>query len=113
MGKTYGVPRSAKGESRFLYVFTVRSLITTLIFAAVGLVLYFILSFIGLGGIGMIGIVLFAGIGFAVGTLTIPDSPIVGNLRKAGGEKVSEILIRTATFSKRKKIYIYREGYRK
>ena len=113
MGQTYGVPRSAKGESRFLYVFTVRSLITTLIFAAVGLVLYFILSFIGLGGIGMIGIVLFAGIGFAVGTLTIPDSPIVGNLRKAGGEKVSEILIRTATFKKRKKIYIYREGYRK
>ena len=40
--------------------------------------------------------------------MTIPDNPIFGNLRKAGGEKVSDILIRTVTFTKRKKIYVYR-----
>ncbi|MNP70901.1 hypothetical protein D3C76_1672000 [compost metagenome] len=51
-----------------------------------------------------------AAIGFGIGSLVIPDSPIVGNLRKAGGEKVGDILLRTATFGRRKKIYLYREG---
>lgn len=113
MGRTYGVPRSAKGESRFLYIFTMKSLFTTILFAAFGIVFYFIFALIGLPVVGIIMVGVMGAIGFGVGTLTIPDTPLVGNLRKAGGEKVSEIIIRTITFKKRKKIYVYREGGKK
>ncbi|MBQ8379681.1 MAG: hypothetical protein IJX34_02575 [Clostridia bacterium] len=108
MGRTYTVPRSAKGESRFLYIFSVKSLITTILGAICGMPIYLVLSLFGMTIPGLISIALMAVIGYFVGVLTIPDSPLFGNLRKAGGEKVSDILIRTATFIKRKKIYIYR-----
>jgi hypothetical protein len=113
MGRTYTVPRNVKGESRLLYIFTMRSFLTTAIGGMIGFVVSFIFGIIGLKLVGMIAMVIFAAIGFAVGSLTIPDSPIVGNLRKAGGEKIGDILIRTITFRKRKKIYIYREGGKK
>lgn len=108
MGKTYTVPRNVKGETRLLYIFSVKSLITTIIGAAFGLPFFFILSKMEMTIVGIIVILLLAAIGYGVGVLTIPDTPLFGNLRKAGGEKVSDILIRTITFQKRKKIYIYR-----
>lgn len=109
MGRTYSVPRNVKGESRILLIFSIKSLITTVMFSIVGLVFYFIFSSIGLKMVGFVCIGIFAVIGWAIGALTIPDSPIVGNLRKAGGEQVSDILLRTVTFKNRKKIYMYRE----
>ncbi len=108
MGRTYGVPRSAKGESRFLYIFTIKSTITTIAGLVVGFFLFQLFSMIGLRTVGFIVMAIMALIGYGIGSLTIPDSPIVGNLRKAGGEKVSEILLRTISFRKRKKIYVYR-----
>lgn len=110
MGRTYTVPRNVKGESRLLYIFSVRSFITTVLGGGVGFVFYLLFSTLGLKTIGWGALGIFAVIGFALGTLTIPDTPIVGNLRKAGGEKVGDILLRTLTFRKRKKIYVYREG---
>ncbi|MDD2375860.1 MAG: hypothetical protein PHD15_01215 [Clostridia bacterium] len=110
MGRTYTVPRNVKGESRLLYIFTVRSFITTAACGMLGFVISVVFSIIGLKMAGWIVMVILALIGFGVGTLTIPDTPIVGNLRKAGGEKLGDIIIRTITFRSRKKIYIYREG---
>ena len=111
MGRTYSVPRSAKGESRILYVFSVKSLLFTAVFALVGFIIGSVVSVFGLGGIVTIIITgAFAVVGFCVGALSIPDSPIVGNLRKAGGEPISDILIRTVMFKGKKKIYLYREG---
>lgn len=110
MGRTYTVPRNVKGESRILYIFSTRSFLTTLAGGLVGFFGYLLLNIVGLGKIGLIVIGIFALIGYLLGTLTIPDSPIVGILRKAGGEKVLDILIRTITFRGRKKIYVYREG---
>ena len=110
MGRTYPVPRSVKGESRFLYIFSVKSLLFTIGFGIVGLLIGSVFSVIG-WNLGMIILTaIFAVVGFCVGSLTIPDSPIVGNLRKAGGEPISDILIRTLTFNKRKRIYLYRKG---
>ena len=111
MGRTYSVPRSVKGETRLLYIFSIKSLLFTAGFAIVGLVIGYILRFIGLSGTVMLIITaVFGVIGFCVGALSIPDSPIVGNLRKAGGEPISDILIRTILFKGKKKIYLYREG---
>lgn len=108
MGRTYTVPRSVKGEGRILYIFSFKSLVTTILGAICGVPFYFLFSIMGLGVVGFVTIGIFAIIGYFIGVLTIPDTPLFGNLRKAGGEKVSEILIRTVTFIKRKKIYIYR-----
>lgn len=110
MGRTYSVPRNVKGETRLLYIFSVKSLLFTIGFGIIGVILYFIFSIIQLRMLGIVMVVLFALIGFGVGSLVIPDTPLVGNLRKAGGEAVSDILFRMLTFKKRKKIYLYRGG---
>lgn len=110
MGRTYSVPRNVKGETRLLYIFSIKSLAFTIGFGLVGVLFYFIFSAVNLKIFGLIIVVLFALIGFGVGSLVIPDSPLVGNLRKAGGEGVSDILFRMVTFKKRKRIYLYRGG---
>jgi len=111
MGRTYSVPRSVKGESRILIIFSVKSLMFTIGFGLVGLMIGYLVSMLGLGGsVTLIVTGIFAVIGFGVGALTIPDSPLVGNLRKAGGEPISDILFRTILFKGKKKIYLYREG---
>ncbi len=109
MGRSYTVPRSAKGESRILYIFTIKSLAITLAFGAIGALIYFILnSFMEISIVTMILIIApFAGIGFLIGATNIPDSPIMGPLQKAGGENIFDILVRLITFRYKKKIYIY------
>ncbi len=109
MGKSYFVPRSAKGETRILYIFTVKSFITTIISGLIGAGLWYL--FDKLFQIPMVpGLILtgiFGAIGFVIGAAKIPDSPIMGKFRKAGGETLLDIMIRFITFRKRKKIYIY------
>lgn len=113
MGRTYTVPRNVRGESRLLYIFTMRSFLTTAVGALIGFLFSILFSALGLKLVGWIVLAVLAIIGFCIGSLTIPDSPIFGNLRKAGGEKVGDILIRAITFKKRKKIYVYRVGGKK
>lgn len=109
MGRSYYVPRSAKGESRILYIFTIKSFLTTLAGGFIGVLIYFISKmFVEISTFGMIFIILpFAVIGFGIGALKIPDIPAMGRLQKAGGENVMDILIRLVTFKGRKKIYLY------
>lgn len=110
MGGTYFVPRSVKGESRILLIFSVKSFILTLITGMIGVGIWYILGAIGISigfvpGLILVGI--FGGIGFCIATLKIPDVPIMGKLRKAGGENVGDILFRLATFKPKKRIYLY------
>ncbi|MEG1204396.1 MAG: hypothetical protein RSE00_03920 [Clostridia bacterium] len=109
MGRSYFVPRSARGESRILIIFSMKSFITTGIAGLIGGGIWYIGAnlfemsvFIGLGIT-----VLFGGVGFILGTAKIPDLPFMGKFRKAGGEYLSDIIFRFITFKKRKKIYIY------
>ena len=110
MGRTYSVPRNVKGETRLLYIFSIKSLLFTIGFGLFGIIFYFIFRLMNLNLLGIIFVIIFAAFGFGVGSLVIPDSPLVGSLRKAGGEAVSDILFRLLTFKKRKKIYLYRGG---
>ena len=104
MGGSYYVPRSVKGESRILYIFTLKSFAVTLVFGLVGVLIYFILSnFIKMSIVTAIIIVgIFGGIGFALAEVKIPDTPMMGPLRKAGGENIGAMILR-AMFFKRKK----------
>ncbi len=109
MGRSYYVPRSAKGETRILYIFTIKSFLTTLVCGGLGALLIFMIkSFIDMSIFTVIiCIVPFAGIGFAIGAFTIPDVPIMGPLQKAGGENVLDIAFRLLSFRGKKKIYVY------
>lgn len=109
MGRSYTVPRSAKGETRILYIFSLKSLALTLIFLAIGfLITFFVGKFVEIGFVTNAIIVgSFALVGYVIGAAKIPDSPMMGPLQKAGGEEILTILLRLITFGKRKKIYVY------
>lgn len=109
MGGSYYVPRSVKGEGRILYIFTIKSFAATLAFGLVGVLFYFLLkNFIEISIIGAIIIIaIFAAVGYALSAVTIPDSPAMGPLRKAGGENIGAMIIRALMFRSKKKIYLY------
>lgn len=110
MGNTYFVPRNVKGESRILYIFTMKSFIFTLVAGIIGLLVWMLIKVItGIENLVamLICIGIFAGIGYLIGALKIPDSPLMGPFRKAGGEYVNDIIGRFFTFRFRKKIYLY------
>jgi hypothetical protein len=108
MGRSYFVPRSVKGESRILYIFTIKSFVTTLGFGVVGFFLWNFLKLFGIGDVvGIIITLIFGGLGYVFGAVTIPDIPMMGAFRKAGGENISNIVLRFITFRGRKKIYTY------
>ena len=109
MGRSYYVPRSVKGESRILIIFTLRSFVFTAVFGIVGFLIAELISNVIPMGIlaKVITAVVFGGIGYVIGAVKIPDSPIVGPFRKASGEYIYAIIWRFITFKGRKKIYIY------
>jgi len=109
MGRSYFVPRSVKGETRLLAIFSIKSFIYTVGIGLIGAGIWWIGSiFFGMGMIaGLIVTAAFGGVGYVLGTAKIPDSPIMGAFQKAGGEYISEILKRFITFKSRKKVYVY------
>lgn len=109
MGGSYYVPRSVKGESRILYIFTIKSFAVTLAFGLIGVLFYFILkTFIAMSiWTAIVIIAIFAVIGYALSAITIPDSPMMGPLRKAGGENIGAMIIRALSFKGKRKIYLY------
>ncbi len=109
MGRTYYVPRSVKGESRILYIFTIKSFIYTAAFGLVGGGIWYLSDMLFNAGIGFGFLVtVFLGLfGWAISTIKIPDIPMMGKFRRAGGEALIDIIQRFVTFRKRKKIYVY------
>lgn len=109
----YTIPRNTRGEGRILLIFTKKSFLWTIVFAAIGL-------FVGYLPIGVIlkhpfiGIavtLVFALLGFLIATLKVPNSTNFEIFRKTGGENIDEILIRAINFKKQKhKIYLYHKG---
>lgn len=109
MGRSYYVPRSAKGETRILYIFTMKSFATTLAAGLLGAIIAFMIKAVAnINIFTMLAIIVpCAAFGFAIGALKIPDNPIMGPLYKAGGENVLDILIRLIGFKNKKKLYLY------
>ena len=106
MGSYYSI-RHLRGEIRILVIFSVKSLITTAIGAAVGLIFYLIFAALGIGMAGVITMAGMALLGFAIGTFKIPTVAGLPFTKKVGGEPVSEIILRYIKFRANKKIYVY------
>jgi len=104
---TYYIPRNYKGETRILYIFTVKSLITTAIGAGIGSIFYFILSAMGMKFAGVIVMAIFALLGWISGALKIPTIISIPITRKIGGEPLGEIILRYIKFKRNRKIYTY------
>jgi hypothetical protein len=104
---TYYIPRNYKGETRILYIFTVKSLITTAIGAGIGALFFGIFSATGMKTVGIGVMAVFALIGWGIGALKIPTIVAIPITKKIGGEPLSEIIIRYFKFKKNRKIYTY------
>ena len=105
---TYNLPRNVKGEGRILFIFSTKSLITTCIGGAIGLIFYFIFKLIGLTMIGIIITLILALIGYAIGMFKLPDSSGLELTRKTGGENLDDVIMRYIKFKKnKKKLYVY------
>jgi hypothetical protein len=105
---TYNLPRNVKGEGRILFIFSNKSLITTCVGAAIGLVFYIIFKLMKLTMIGVILVLVFAVLGYSVGMFKMPDSNGLEITRKTGGENLDDIIKRYIKFKKNKrKLYVY------
>lgn len=105
---TYNLPRNVKGENRILFIFTTKSLISTVIGIAAGLIFYFIFSLINLTVVGIVIVVLFALIGYSIGMLKIPNIGVFKNSKKIAGESLDDIILRAIKFkNKKNRLYVY------
>ena len=105
---TYNLPRNVKGEGRILFIFSTKSLITTCIGCAVGLVFYFIFKLLGLTMVGFIITLIFSLIGYSIGMFKVPDNNGFELTKKTGGENIDDVIIRYIKFKRNnKKLYVY------
>lgn len=104
---TYYIPRNLRGETRIFYIFTVKSLITTVCGIAIGLIFLLIFSMIGMKLVGVIITAILALVGFGIGAIKIPTLSGLPVTKKIGGEPLSEIITRWIKFNKNKKMYVY------
>ena len=108
---TYNLPRNVKGEGRILFIFSTKSLIYTLIGAAIGLVFYMVFSLVKLSIVGIAMILILGLIGFSIGTFKMPDTNAFEITKKTGGENIDDVIRRAIKFKMNKsKIYIYKES---
>lgn len=107
--RTYEIPRDYKGEGRILYIFSTKGLIFTCAGAGIGLIFYFILRMLGFATVGIIITLIFSAIGFAIGTLKVPEANGLEITKKTGGENIDDVIIRWIKFKKNgNKIYVYK-----
>ena len=105
---TYNLPRNVKGEGRIFFIFSTKGLITTCIGGAVGLIFYFIFSMLNLSVVGIIVTLIFAAIGYAIGSLKVPNTNGFEITKKTGGENIDDVIMRYIKFKmNKKKYYVY------
>ena len=108
--QTYEIPRNYKGEGRILYVFSTKALIYTCVGVGVGFIFYFIMKMLGFSMIGLIITLILGAIGFAIGTLKVPESTAFEITKKTGGENIDDVILRWIKFKKNgNKIYVYKD----
>ena len=108
--QSYEIPRNYKGEGRILYIFSTKGLIYTCVGAGIGLIFYFMLKMLGFGIVGIIITLIFALIGFIIGTLKVPESNAFEITKKTGGENIDDVILRWIKFKQGgKKVYVYKE----
>ncbi len=104
---TYYIPRNVKGETRILYIFTIKALITTMAGAMIGIIFYFIFSMLNLKIVGIVITIILSLLGYGIGMIKIPTLAGLPITKKIGGDPLSEIILKFFKFRSNKKIYTY------
>lgn len=114
---TYNIPRNTKGEGRLFYIFSTKALIYTVVGILLGALLKWILGIFGkaipsiagiLSTIGIVLIIIFALIGFVLGTFKVPHNDRFEITKKAAGIKLDKVLFESIKFHfKKDKYYVY------
>lgn len=104
---TYYIPRNVKGETRILYIFSIKSLITTGIGAVIGLPFYLIFVALGSKLVGAIILAVFAIIGFVIGAVKIPKILGIPFTKNVAGDSIDDVIVRYIKFKKDRKMYTY------
>ena len=107
---TYNIPRNVKGEGRILFIFSTKALVYSVIGALIGGLFYFIFKLLKLTIVGIIFVLVFALLGYVIGTFKIPDTNAFEITKKTGGENIDDVIIILIKFKmKKQKIYVYTE----
>lgn len=104
---TYYIPRNYRGETRFLYIFTIKSLISSAIGAGFGVIFFLIFRSMDMTVVGLIIMAFFGLIGYIIGAVKIPTIVAIPITKKIGGEPIYEIALRYFKFKQKRKLYIY------
>lgn len=113
---TYYIPRDTKGEGRILYIFSTKGLVYTVVGILLGFAIKWLLNLIGglvhgtsvTNIIGNILIVLFAIIGFVIGSFKVPAIDKFEITKKAAGFDIDMVLKEYIKFRfKKDKYYVY------
>ncbi len=105
---TYYIPRNVKGETRLFKIFSIKALGYTIAFAIPGLILNLLISALGIKYVGIVIMVIFALIGFIIGTFKIPNLTFAPIFKICAGENIDDIILRYIKFkTKDRKIYVY------
>ena len=84
-GGPYNIPRNTKGEGRFLYIFSTKALIVTIVLGLIGFGLFYPIGMmLEKKFIYIVAAVVFGVIGFVATSFKIPDSNNFELTRKAG-----------------------------
>ena len=106
----YNIPRNYKGEDKILFIFSRKAFLYTAISGGIGIAFYYLFKFLKIKYIGPILLIIFAFIGFAIGTFKIPDTQRFEFTRKLGGESIDDVILRYIKFKqKNNRIYVYKE----
>lgn len=108
---TYNLPRDVKGEGRILFIFTAKSLIYTAVGGGIGLLVNLLLQMCGLGFAGIVVAIIFAFIGFSIGTFKVPNITGISWAAKNAGENIDDVIKRAIKFKQKgNRIYVLKEG---
>ncbi len=113
--RSYLIPRDVKGETRILTFFTPKSFLFTVVGVLIGTAIFFVFNLLSLKITGIVILVFFSLISFAVGTLKIPETNAFAFFKDTGGEQIDDIIWRYIKFNGIKlfgirgtrRIYIY------
>ena len=83
---TYNLPRNVKGEGRILFIFSGKSFLYSIIGGGVGLLFYLLFSALNLYMVGIAFVIVFAIIGFIIGTFKMPEITKFEFTRRNRGE---------------------------
>ena len=111
---TYNIPRNVKGEGRILFIFSTKALIYTAIGGAVGFLFYLLFSALEMKILGIIMVLIFALLGFLIGTFKLPEFKGLKFTSKIGGEAIDDIIKRAFMFRRKgNRLYIYTKEEKK